>query len=384
MYPSASGVNENSDYVAFYEPVAESILDGRGLTLPDGSLALRYPPGFPVLLAGLFASGGLLGISRETMLTGFLCTTTGLATVLLFLIARTIWPLQRALFAAACFATYPLLLWLAKQPTSEMPFLILLYGAVLFLVISLRRGVLLAALACGLGIGAATLIRPITILLGFAAAGLSLIWRRDTSLRTRAYVAALILLGNLLAVLPWELWMYNRTGMVIVVSTAGPRAMRDGLSFSGSRKSFREPVSVPSGLQAVVDDLEAELAGGRLKTYGNMRSFLGSEFRRHPLGVAEMVILKAARSWYATDSHRKEGLALGMQVMYLALIAYSGVRAYRAGGAMRQMVIVTSFVAAYFWFMTIIALSIARYMVPAIGLLFVLAPAALPVKASKT
>ena len=147
---------------------------------------------------------------------------------------------------------------------------------------------------------------------------------------------------------------------------------------------FENQLSVPSGLQAVVDDLEAELAGGRLKTYGNMRSFLGSEFRRHPLGVAEMVALKAARSWYATDSHRKERLALGMQVMYLALIAYSGVRAYRAGGAMRQMVIVTSFVAAYFWFMTIIALSIARYMVPAIGLLFVFAPAALPVKASKT
>ena len=81
----------------------------------------------------------------------------------------------------------------------------------------------------------------------------------------------------------------------------------------------------------MVNDVEEEWKKGRLDTLGDVGSFMASELRRRPVGVAELVALKAARSWYATDSHRNERLSLGVQLLYLTLIAYSGVRAYRAG-----------------------------------------------------
>src|SRR5262249_29942368 len=65
-----SASNENSDYTSFYEPVAQGILDGQGL-LFNGKLALRYPPGYPVILAGLFRLSTLTGFSRLGVVTAF-------------------------------------------------------------------------------------------------------------------------------------------------------------------------------------------------------------------------------------------------------------------------------------------------------------------------
>lgn len=381
-FPARTRVDLGSDYVSFYEPVASRILEGHGLTVPDGGLATRYPPGFPLLLAGLLAVAGFAGISMETLLALFMSVGVGIAAALVFMIARTVWPPGRAVIGASLFATYPLLLWLTRQPNSEIPFLVPLYAAVLLLIVSVERGHRTSALASGVAIGLATLIRPITIVLGVVMAAMALWVRRDLAFRTRAALAALILVGNFVAVLPWEWWLYQRTGKLILVSTGGKKSIRDGLSFSGSRKGFRGPVAVPSGVAAIVRDVETEWDNGNLKTFGQVRSFVAAEIRQRPLAAGELLALKAARSWYATDSHRNERPLLAMQVLYLALIAYGGVRTRRAGGAGARMLWVVAAVAGYFWLMTIVALSIVRYMVPAIGLLFVLVPAALPGKAA--
>jgi len=152
-----------SDYVSFYKPVARRILEGHGLTVPDGGLASRYPPGFPLLLAGSFSAAALVGIPPETSVTLLLSVGAGIAATLIFLIASMILPLPRAVIAALLFTSYPLFLWLAREPSSEIPFLVPLYAAVLLLVASVERRSWLAAIACGAAIGVATLIRPITI-----------------------------------------------------------------------------------------------------------------------------------------------------------------------------------------------------------------------------
>ena len=218
--PAASRADENSDYVAFYEPVAEGILDGRGLTLPDGSLAIRYPPGFPALLAGVFDSGALLG-----SLAGGDVDWSSFAR-------------QRASRRSCCFSSrgqsgpskgaarggvflrhIRFLLWLVKQPSSEMP----------FVVVSLRGRALPGHRPSPAHSARGARLRSRDRrghahstdrdLSRRSRGGLSLFLRRDTPLRARALVAVLILLGNLLVVMPWEWWLYSQTGKVILVST---------------------------------------------------------------------------------------------------------------------------------------------------------------------
>src|SRR5262249_26132349 len=108
-----------------------------------------------------------------------------------------------------------------------------------------------------------------------------------------------------------------------------------------------------------------------------MASVVWREFRLHPAAVMKIFALKLARSWYGTDSRRKEGLILLIQIGYLALISWGGWRAWKLGGIHRTFAAGAILIALYFWSMTFLVLSILRYMVPAMGVLFVLMAACL-------
>jgi hypothetical protein len=45
--------NEGRDYAYFYAPVAKNLAGGKGLVTENGRLATLYPPGYPLMLAGL-------------------------------------------------------------------------------------------------------------------------------------------------------------------------------------------------------------------------------------------------------------------------------------------------------------------------------------------
>jgi hypothetical protein len=89
-----------------------------------------------------------------------------------------------------------------------------------------------------------------------------------------------------------------------------------------------------------------------------------------------LAALKAARSWYGTDSQRLDPMVLVLQGVYLAVIGAASAIAWRSGGVARRAVAAAWTIAAYFWAMTIASTSLVRYMVPAMSLLFVILPAA--------
>jgi len=53
VLPPEYAVSESTDYDAFYRPEAQEILRGHGFSLPDGTPALRVPPGYLVIVAGV-------------------------------------------------------------------------------------------------------------------------------------------------------------------------------------------------------------------------------------------------------------------------------------------------------------------------------------------
>ncbi len=371
VLPNDYRVNEQSDYFASYEPTARSLIAGRGFTRDGENLATEYPPGHPLILAGVFAASHALHIPEETGLSALAMVGMGLSAVLVFFLARLIWGTRAALVSATLWMTYPFALWLTKQPNSEIPFIVVLYAGLLLFWFGLIRRPRARAIyfVCGLLCGSAMLIRPIAIGIGVVLAGIIWIVRREDA-SVRLLPIGLLLLGNLVAVLPWEAYVYSKTGRVLALSTNDVRSLRDGLTFAINPKGYRGESSVSPDVAEVMGNILAE--ANQILTVGQLGSVVAREFRSHPAAVTKISLLKIARSWYGTDSGRQEWLVLLIQIAYLGLILWSIRWAWIRGGIDRGFAISALLITIYFWGMTILGLSILRYMVPAIGLLFVL------------
>src|SRR5437588_12343679 len=48
LLPKSARLNDSTDYVKYYNPVAQNLLSGKGLVLDSGEFGTLYPPGFPV------------------------------------------------------------------------------------------------------------------------------------------------------------------------------------------------------------------------------------------------------------------------------------------------------------------------------------------------
>ncbi len=367
--------NESSDYLYFYAPVAQRLLAGQGITLADGELATRYPPGYPLLLAGVFALAELLDLPQETVLGGFILLCSGLSSTLLFLLASRVFDLRLGFASALLWMTYPFNLWLTKQPNSEIPFMVLFFASAFLIwrclnAASPRRG---EALMGGLLAGAAALIRPIAIGSAGLYAAFFLLWP-GRSMSRRLSGAAAIVAGFLIVALPWEIAMYRQTQQVIPLSTGGAPSLWDGLTFAVD-DDYQPASRIPASARSLMRDLfERSPEAARASLAGATRILI-EEAAQNPLGAWQLLGLKAARSWYGTESGRLEPINALIQCAYLIAIAWGSLSAWQNGGAQRRYLVFIALLALYFWAMTIAVLSILRYMTPAMGLLITLIPA---------
>lgn len=368
------GENESSDYLNFYAPVARNLLAGEGLVTDNGRPAIRYPPGYPLLLAGLFGLTAITGIPEPAILSIFTILCMGLSGVFVLLLARTLWGPYQSLLAALAWLSYPLALWSTKQPNSEIPFTPVLYGAVLLVWVGLVRRRLSwpLALSAGLLIGGTMLIRPIALGAGLVIALGIWLTARYLPISRRLLLIGALLLGNMLVVLPWQLWVYSQTGQVILLSTGGAPSMRDGLTFAVNAKDYREGVAVTTEVATLSRNI---LDRGRgVQSTGALLAIVAEEARERPVAMAQLIGLKAARSWYATDSQRLEAPIMVLQLLYLLPIALATWASWRLGGPHRDYTLIAWPLVLYFWAMTTMVLSIVRYTFPMMGLLFVLLP----------
>jgi hypothetical protein len=367
--------SEASDYSRFYEPVARNVLSGAGLITASGQPAMRYPPGYPILLAATFGASDFFRVPEEIMLQAVVLICVGLCGYLLFRAASTTWVGARALLPTAMWSIYPPALWLTKQPNPEVPFTLLLFlGFVLLLrhvqVQSRSPG---GYVVIGAVLGLAMLIRPIAIGLGVLAAAAAFAALKTLRPGRRALVSVLILVGNLLAVAPWELWMYRHTGRAYPLSTLGVSALRVGLTFGVTEgQAYRVGTPVPGDVADLMADIYASYDS--LQSTGDVAHLVWREARERPVAVGKLMVLKFVRPWYGTDSHRRETLLLAVQLLFLAPVVAATWVAMRHSGPPRLLAILAWGVCLYTWAMASITLPILRYMTPALGLLFLVMP----------
>jgi len=373
--PADLAANESTDFTLFYGPVAEHLADGDGLEVVAGVPALRYPPGYPIVLAATFRVGDALGVPRSDVLVPFTLALTAVAGVLLHLVVRRVFDRRHAWVTSVLWIAYPLTLWTAKQPNSEIPFMVAMYAAVLVFLPVVIDGTSTPGRLLGAGglLGAAAVIRPAGLVLLPAVALVA--WLRLGSPTPRRLLLCLALVGGFLApVTVASAWMSSVGSTPVLLSDSPDLNVIDGLSLAVGSRREAEDLPMPENLRRfVIDARGRETELGREGTLG---PYLREAIREHPAALVELVAYKSVRSWYGTESFRFEGVLLAMQLLFVGIVTAGGVVAFRRGDPSRWYVVLAASMTMASWISAIAALSIVRYLVPALGLLMPLAAVA--------
>jgi 4-amino-4-deoxy-L-arabinose transferase-like glycosyltransferase len=366
--------NAKRDYEGYFAPVAANLAAGKGLVTGNGRVATLYPPGYPMMLALLIHLAGWTGLSYETWVAVFTVATMAISAVLLFNLAWRILGLRGAWITVGLWMSYPSALWLSKQPSSDTAFLPFFYGALLLALPLLLDESDSPGLAAGVGalLGVAVLIRPIALLAApLLAVCLAYYGSRESwGRRLRPALALLIAYGAMLA--PWEVWVWQRTGQWIPASTNGPASISDGLMQAVSLRGYRSPIEVPVGVRLIMEEAQVRQKEHRLHTRGDVLDFFAEAARDRPLQLAQLLWWKAKRAWYGTNAQRDEETWLAWtHAVYLILSIAGAVMLWQGAAGGRRWLAVSGVLVLYYWGMTVLVLSIVRYMLPAVGLLFV-------------
>ncbi len=216
------------------------------------------------------------------------------------------------------------------------------------------------------------LIRPIAI--GFGLVACLMIWivhRGATSWQPYRWML-LLLLGTLVAILPWEGWVYMQTGRWILLSDHGPASILDDFVFTGIGQTPVRPGVIPPDVERLGQVLLNETA--TLTSLRDIGKRVFEIWQTEPWTMSKLLGLKLARSWYGTDSMRYETFIGAVQLIYLTMIVWSGWNAWRRGGLSGQLGLCVGVCVLYFWGMTALVVPLVRYMTPVMGLCFVLLP----------
>src|SRR5438874_3145531 len=363
LLPAAWQKNQSSDYVEYYEPVAQKLAAGAGLVL-GSKPALRYPPGIPMLYAATFWISDSLDISHGAGLRIFQSLFVIASGVLVGVVAMRFLSLRIALAASILWSTYPFHLWLTKQPDASAIFsTLLLLGVFLFLLWSTDGcHAVLYGFLLGFIVAILALLKPFGIALPAVFMGLAWMCTAPCRPRHRGRFSFCVLVAYLLLISPWEVWAWHVDGHWIPLCTNGPNALIDGLTF-GTERGLPQ-IALPEGARALVVDAATHYP--QLKSTRSIAHFILTKMCETPTAVLELLLVKAARSWFGNESHTQERWIAIIQVLYLPLLLL-GIRiVWKYGNApQKNFALHTIALTAYFWTMTTVtAEAILRYMVP--------------------
>jgi len=366
--------NRNPDYTNFYEPVARQLAAGRGIYMPSGAPAIKYPPGIPMAYGATFWLADRTGLSHETgvvALQGLLAILSG---VLVAALALQCYGPRVALLACFLWSTYPFHLWLTKALSGETQAIVLLLSSVLAFArwLATGRASLRWGCVCGAVLGLTALTKPFTIALPAVFVGLAWICDVPCNRKKRVVFSFAVLVGFALTISPWEVWAWRTSGQRIPLCTNGRASLADGLTFGGLREKGRSTPHLPPRVAMLVDDLANHRE--ELKSYRGIARLLLAKTREEPMTVSCLFVIKAVQSWYSNDSHTHEKWAALIQLLYIPLFVFGAGLARLGNRQEKNFFLIAVGVTLYYWAMaTFIAVAIVRYIVPPISLLMVLA-----------
>jgi hypothetical protein len=363
-YNGSELVGANSDYAGQVAAPVEN----------RGRFSFRYPPLVPFAIAGAVRLASLLGLPVGWVWAALNLISAGCNAAL---IAAMIPPcgisLTRRMVGAVAWALNPLAFWFTTYVSPEIVFLPLFLCSVWLSrradLFSGRLG-LVAASFTGVTAGLAMLTRPIAvglpIVLGLSFLQGSVKAGRREALRKFGLVALLAFL----VVAPWEVWIWNRTGRWLPLSSGGPMSTLDGPTYASNSEAGRVPIPSTAASRRVQGwflDHRKEFSKGRPLVSG-----IADRLFEDPYGCLSLLAEKAGWAWFATDEGARNRHVLALQIPIVGVLIASSMAAARASSAAGRFAVAAWLILLYTYGMTIVVLSITRYMVPGMAPLFAL------------
>jgi len=180
--------------------------------------------------------------------------------------------------------------------------------------------------------------------------------------RSRIVFSACLLLTYAATISPWEIWAWHVGGHWIPLCTNGPNALIDGLAF-GTERGLPQ-IALPGGARVLAEDAATHYP--QLKSTSSIAHFVLTKIRQTPTAVLELLLVKAARSWFGNESHTLERWIAIIQLLYLPFLLLGARTVWKYGDApQKNFALLAIVITAYFWIMTTVtAEAILRYMVP--------------------
>tara|TARA_B110000008_G_scaffold18076_1_gene16790 strand:- start:11246 stop:12556 length:1311 start_codon:yes stop_codon:yes gene_type:complete len=388
VLPDSFKVNESQDYIHGYNPIALNIVNGESYNYFDStgcnepcSNHMEFthqsrPPVFPLLIALTHKLASLTNFDQYRLLI-FIQYLMHLASSSFILLIYLNW-FQKpkvALFASILYSSYPLGLYLLKQPNSEVIFNFLLAFFVLIFTIALKNKKYLKGYLIyfsGLILGLLFLTRYLSIFLPIFILIFLLIYYRSDILK----VASKMLTGMLIVILPWQIYSSNLT------ENQPERDFSTGVFVNGLHweqipDKGRSKVSefMSDDLLLFMEKTREKWTLGDLSTKGEVVSYITEESLESPSTIIELIFWKAVRSLYAVDSKRYEMETFLINSVYLVLLLflYFNRKKYINEPEDKKFMVLSIIVFSYFYLLTISAVPIVRYTLSGILLIIPLA-----------
>jgi 4-amino-4-deoxy-L-arabinose transferase-like glycosyltransferase len=359
--------NQCQDYKETYRPVAENFLQGKGFVKDDGNVCTLYPPGFPLVLAALFKIADKCSIKKLVAVSYFNVLSMALTSILVFFISRLALSEESAVISGIIWITYPFHLWLIKQPNSEIPFFIFYYSSILIFVYALKNNKnLLWFVMAGIIIASATYMRAITFYFPFVFI-IIILMNKNCSIKKRFLQVIFLTLSFIITIMPWEIYVYKHTGMILPMTTSGSGGMIDGLTRYLKPGEAGDTIYVPDDVKLLMKSVDE--SSKNLTSIYKIFAYLFKYAMDNPEPVIKLFLMKVRRAWYATSTMWHEYKILVIQIFYIvsALIGiHLSFKKFKFNKLLLAFFLLTIL---YFWSITTLVLSILRYMIPAMGIL---------------
>jgi 4-amino-4-deoxy-L-arabinose transferase-like glycosyltransferase len=354
-----------TDFLVRYEPIANNILAGKGITL-EGKVHPEFAPGFSVILAGLFGLSSISGINKFDLIVALNIVLGAASAVLLFLIAKESFGEKIALISSFLWMTYPFNLWFIKNPNTEPLFIPLIFLTVLFYILALKKKSLIFLFLAGFLAGASTLVRLNGFFLPFLLAAISPFLFSEAKKSLKYFLFPLLIIaGAFFALLPWGIYSFSNTGSFLPVSDMTSSGISGGYIFLLGENKIGDQSVLSEKTTEILKDLEIQ------SRKGNATKLLLSDILNYPGVFLKLTLLRVVRAWYGTGMMWWEGKIILVQLPYLISAVFGIFYSLKIYKDKKKCIFFLFLIVLYFWALSAATFSILRYTIPAMGILII-------------
>lgn len=339
-----------TDTIREYDVIAQNLVDGKGYVGEAGIPTASKAPLFPFVLLVIYTVFGHSFLYAKL----FGVVIDSINCVLVYRIARHLFGEKVAKLSSLAVVFYPPLIWFAINVQSEPLFTCLLSFSMFNLLCGLQSSRTRYYVISGVFFGLTSLCRPTTLLFPFL---LPLLISSDRA-SWKGITALLLIFMATLA--PWMIRNYLAFDRVIPIETRGTSALWQGSDLEFLKDLERKNRNADKTMHdlGLERNWKNEIEAMDVYREAALRNY-ARQFHSQPLQLVRLVVEKALRFWFMTDSGRNEGYLMALHGLIL-LCAIIGIYAAKINTTVLSVLLLV----AYFWVAHTVLFPLVRYAVP--------------------